>query len=87
MNRNTGVLSLLDDLRYDLKADPFPGLGKLPFVTINARIHSFRPSDDMMLAATRLSGVPAFIELIDPETVSTLQDPLRNQLEAILGKR
>jgi hypothetical protein len=83
-SRNTGALSLLDDLRYDVKADPFPGLGKLPFVTINARIQSFRPSDDMMLAATRLSGVPAFIELIDPETIAQLQDPLRTQLESII---
>src|SRR5215831_15152527 len=84
-NRNPGVVSLLQDVRYDVQTATVQGLGKLPFAVIAARIQSFRPSDDLMLSATRLSGVPAFIELVDPETIAQLQDPLRNELSRIIG--
>ncbi|MBZ5573917.1 MAG: hypothetical protein LAO09_18790, partial [Acidobacteriia bacterium] len=40
-------------------------LGKLPMVIFNVQLTSFRPADDLLLTAVRLSGVPAFIELID----------------------
>jgi hypothetical protein len=76
-----GITKLLNDLRYDMKTDTCAGLGELPLVTINSALPSFRPQDDVLLAATRLSGVPAFVELIDFDAVSRLEDRLKSKIE------
>src|SRR5919109_2504822 len=60
-----GIIQLLTDLRYEIRTEKSPGLGELPLVTIRSCLPSFRPPDSLILAATRLSGIPAFIELID----------------------
>jgi hypothetical protein len=83
-SNNPGAVQLLQDLRYDIRVETGPGLGKLPLLTIGSRICSFRPPDDLILSATRLSGVPAFIELVDPEAVRVLNDPFRDELVRIL---
>jgi hypothetical protein len=82
LTRKPLLMQLLRDLRYEITIQPLPGLGKLPMVTFNVQLTSFRPADDLLLTAVRLSGVPAFIELIDSEAVN-LPDPLRRQLEAL----
>jgi len=76
-----GITRLLKDLRYDIKIDTCSGLGDLPLVTITSVLPSFRPKDDILLAATRLSGIPAFVELIDFDAVSKLEDRLKAQIE------
>jgi hypothetical protein len=82
LSRKTLLMQLLKDLRYDITMEPLPGLGKLPMVIFNVRLASFRPADELLLTAVRLSGVPAFIELIDTEA-GNLADPLRQQIEAL----
>lgn len=79
-----GVTELLTDLRYQIGTEKAPGLGELPLVTISCCLPSFRPSDDLILAATRLSGFPAFIELIDIDSVHALKDPLNLRIEEII---
>ena len=79
-----GLGQLLRDLRYEIRTETAPGLGKLPLITVSACLASFRPSDDLVLAATRLSGVPAFVELIETDAVQKLEDPLRARLAQIL---
>jgi hypothetical protein len=79
-----GISQLLTDLRYQVQTERAPGLGALPLVTIGSCLPSFRPSDDLIMAATRFSGVPAFIELIDIDAVSALQDPFKQQIEDML---
>jgi len=80
-----GLVQLLADLRYQVRTENAPGLGKLPLSTVSACLPSFRPADRLVLAATRLSGVPAFVELIDVEAVHGLEDPLKARLLQILG--
>lgn len=82
--RYPGIPQLLTDLRYEVQIEKGQGLGELPCVTLSACVPSFRPPDDLILTATRFSGVPAFIELIDVETISTLQDPLKLHIERML---
>lgn len=82
--RYPGIGQLLTDLRYEVQVDRCPGLGALPFVTISSLLPSFRPPDNLILIATRFSGVPTFIELIDVEAAHTLQDPLKLRIEEIL---
>ncbi len=84
LDRFPGIVRLLKDLRYDVQIEKNPGLGELPLVVINSCIPSFRPSDEVVLATTTLSGVPAFIELIDVDAIHQLQDPLSPRLEDLL---
>ena len=61
------------------------GLGEAPLVTLGASLSSFKPDDEMILSATRFSGVPAFIELLDVPAIDQLDDPLREQVKQALG--
>jgi hypothetical protein len=77
--------ALLHDLRFEVRVETASGLGKLPVVTVNSNLASFRPPDELILTATGFSGVAAFIELVDREAVQNLRDPLRERLGTILG--
>ncbi len=79
------LTQLLADLRYDVQMETLTGLGDLQCVIIRSCLPSFRPSDELLLTATRFSGVPAFIELIDLDATRSLQDPLKSRLEHMLS--
>jgi hypothetical protein len=79
-----GLVQLFSDLRYRIHIEKISGLGELPFVIVTSCISSFRPADEVILQATHFSGVPAFIELIDIDSVAALEDPLKARLERIL---
>jgi hypothetical protein len=79
-----GLGALLADLRYQLQTEYAPDLPKLPLTTITFGLPSFRPPDDLILAATSFSGIPAFIELIDTDAASRLQDPLKTRLQELV---
>lgn len=82
--RYPGISQLLSDLRFQVQVDKCPGLGALPLVTLSAWLPSFRPADNLILMATRFSGVSNFVELIDVDAVHTLQDPLKPRIEELL---
>jgi hypothetical protein len=82
--RNPGLAELMDGLHYRLQTEAFPGLDRLPLVTLTSPLPSFRPSDDVIREATGFSGVPAFIELLDIEAIRQLRDPLREQIDRLL---
>jgi hypothetical protein len=48
-------------------------------------LESFRPQDEVTKVVTQLSGRPVFEELIDPEAVRSLKDPLAEKLQALIG--
>jgi len=76
-----GIARVFSDLRFELISEPAPGAGPVPLVGVRAAIPSFRPPDDVLERSTQLSGVPAFIELIDPDALD-LRDPLAESLKA-----
>ena len=82
--KNPGIVQLFADLRYEIRTDFSPDLGRLPLVTITSCLPSFRPADDLIIAATGFSGVPAFIELLDLDAVRNIADPLRKRIESML---
>ena len=53
--------------------------------SVRFALPSFRPNDSLILKATSLSGVPAFIELVDIEAVRAMKDPTMEQLAKIVG--
>jgi len=72
-----GLTRLFADLRYEVAPRVSEEMPKLPLTTLNGCLRSLRPADDLILAATAFSGVPAFIELADPASLSDFPDPLR----------
>jgi len=83
--RNQGVSRILNELRYAVSTEYSSEFGKLPLTTLHAPLRSFLPADKLVLSSTRFSGVPAFIELIDMESIDELQDPLQVKLHEIAG--
>jgi hypothetical protein len=79
-----GLAALFADLRYEVHTFSAPDLPKLPLTVVTSALGSFRPSDELIVAATNFSGIPAFIELIDVDGLPRLQDPLRTRIEARL---
>ena len=82
--RTPGVTHLIEDLRYGVHLEAPQGLGKLAMLTLSPGLATFRPQDDLILMATRFSGISAFIELIDKDAVASLPDPFRTQIELLL---
>ncbi|HEY2012910.1 MAG TPA: hypothetical protein VGH38_05380 [Bryobacteraceae bacterium] len=81
--RSPGVSHLLRDLRYDIGVQSLPGMEGLPLSVFSVPVPSFRPPDDLLLTAIRLSGIPAFIELIDIDALNRVRDPLQAQIETL----
>jgi hypothetical protein len=81
------IRALLADLRYEVALEKRPALGDLSLVTLRAPLPAFRPADDLIAKATRLSGVPAFIEPIDLDALSQLRDPFVARIESALAGR
>jgi hypothetical protein len=84
ISRFPGLAQLFSDLRYEMKAATSNELPKLPLVTITSCLPSFRPADDLILAATAFSGVPAFIEFVDLEAIKSPKDTLKEKLEELM---
>ena len=84
LSRNAALVQLFKDLRWEVETVPLPGLERLQVVTFRIPVTSFRPADDLLLTAVRLSGVPSFIELIDTAALPQMADPLLAQIEALL---
>lgn len=83
VSRFPGLTQLFVDLRYDLKVAVSSELPKLPLSIVSSCLSSFRPADDLILAATAFSGVPAFIELVDLNEIKNPKDTLKERLEEI----
>jgi len=82
--RSTGLATMLADLRYDISTQPHTGLNGLPVTMIQSRVPAFLPPDAIIAAATELSGVPAFNELIDVDAARELPDPLRQRISELI---
>ncbi len=84
VQKSPHVAQLLKALRFELGTAPCEELHGLPMVTVSFALPSFRPDDALILKATVLSGVPAFIELLDPEVIRQMKDPIKEELERII---
>jgi hypothetical protein len=76
---------LLAHLRFEVSFEKAPRLGALPLVTLQSHLGSLRPPDEVIAGATAISGVDAFIEIVDRPAVASLRDPLREKVERALG--
>ena len=81
--RIPGLPALFADLRYELKTETPADLRGLPVVAITSCLTSFRPADELITAATAFSGIPAFIELVDLEAITSPKDALKEKLQEL----
>ena len=84
MEKSPGLQRLLSDLRFRWQLEPVPELHNLPMHTLSFSLPSYRPSDDLILAATEFSGIPAFIELIDIAAARDIADPLKAKIDELV---
>jgi hypothetical protein len=82
--RSSGLCSILGELRYNVTTQTHPGFSGLPLVVIQSQIPTFLPPEPVIAAATELSGINAFIELIDIEAVRQLSDPFKERISQLI---
>jgi len=75
---------LFEDLRYQVEIRELADLGNLPVVILRSPVETFLPPDDFIAQITQLSGIPAFLEIIDPEAVKNIPDPLKEALNNLI---
>lgn len=80
LTRSVGLKHLFSQLRYEVLTQTHPGLHELPVTVIQSQVPVFLPPEPVIAAATELSGVPAFLELIDIEGVRKMADPFKEEL-------
>jgi len=76
MERSRGIKKILGDLRFPVSVATSPVSGDLPYIVLTAATEAFRPQDDLINTVIQLSGRPAFEELVDPEAVAGIKDPM-----------
>jgi hypothetical protein len=81
--RSAGLTALLAELRYNVSKQVHPALSGLPLVVIQSQVPTFLPPEPLIAAATGLSGIAAFIELIDVDAVKELADPFKVHISEI----
>ncbi|RLB38598.1 MAG: hypothetical protein DRH12_12660 [Deltaproteobacteria bacterium] len=84
LDRFPALAQLLEDLRYSVEVRNLEDLGGLPVVTVSAPLETFLPPDDFIMQVTQLSGIPAFQEIISPEAIDNMPDPLRESLKQLI---
>ncbi|MBV8378501.1 MAG: hypothetical protein JO279_16005 [Verrucomicrobia bacterium] len=82
--RSSGLSSILSELRYDVTSLTHPGLSSLPLVVLQSHISTFLPPESVIAAATELSGIDAFIELIDVEAMRQISDPFKLRISQLI---
>jgi hypothetical protein len=78
------MAELLAGLRYRIEGRRSPELGDLPLVTVSAPFATIRPPDNLVSVASGLAGGTSFAEVLDMASVRNLQDPLRQEVAAVL---
>jgi hypothetical protein len=75
-----GVVQLFDALRFPITTTKTPEFGDLPVTRIGVGISTNRPSDAIVLESAELTGINAFEEIVNPDDIARLRDPLRERL-------
>lgn len=83
VNSHTGLPRLLEALRFPLSSGHFPQFGEMPILCISAPVSTLRPSDELIIESTEISGRDAFEEVVNMEGLRNLRDPLKAQLVEI----
>jgi hypothetical protein len=75
-----GITQLLEALRFRVSTGQVEEFGNLPLTYIECPVPTIRPSNEVIIQSTEISGSPAFEEVVDVQGIADMQDPLRGKL-------
>jgi hypothetical protein len=78
-----GVTRLLEALRFPVTTGRMEEFGDLPITYIECPVATVRPSDEVIIQSTEISGTPAFEEVVGPDAIARITDPFKEQLLAL----
>jgi hypothetical protein len=85
-NKKPDLKTLFEGLRYQVEVRTVPQFGELPLLTISTPFVTTRPADDLLLAATGLSGRAAFEEILDESQAMQIPDPLSSEIAQMIER-
>lgn len=80
LSKANGIASLFEALRFPISIGRLNDFGELPVPLLSCPVATIRPSDEIVLQSTALSGTPAFEEVVDLTGIATLSDPIKDKL-------
>ncbi len=78
--KRPAVIRLLAAMRFPIVTGHCEEFGELPITHVECPVPTLRPSDEIIIQSTELSGNATFEEVLDMGGILTLQDPLKEQL-------
>ena len=84
LESKSGLRGLLQGLNFPVKTETVPEFGELPLTVITSAVKTERPSDDVILESTDLSGVNATEEIVRVTNVAGMADARRARLLEII---
>jgi hypothetical protein len=77
------ALQVFKALHFPVTTTTVPELGQLPVTQISIDVSTGRPSDAVVVESAELTGMDAFEEVVNPEEIMNIRDPLRERLVEI----
>lgn len=84
LERKDGLRGVLQALNFPVRTETLPEFGELPLTVITSAVKTERPSDDVILESTDLSGVDATEEIVRVTNVAGMVDSRRARLLEII---
>jgi hypothetical protein len=78
-----GVVQVFNSLHFAITSTKAPEFGELPLTQISVDVSTQRPSDAVVVESAELTGMDAFEEVVNPEDIMQMRDPLKDRLIAI----
>jgi hypothetical protein len=75
-----GVLQVFNALHFPITPTRLPEFGELPLTQISVGVSTDRPSDAVVVESAELTGMDAFEEVVNPEDIAQMRDPLKDRL-------
>jgi hypothetical protein len=83
-SKQTGLANILNALHYPITSERLPGFGDLPITCISSSASTTRPSDELIVESTELSGMDVFEEVVNIENIAKIRDPLKDRLMDVI---
>jgi hypothetical protein len=84
LKRRPGLVKLLEAMRFTVRDERRPELGQLPLTILECPIPTMRPTDDVVIQTTEISGTASFEEVVDLQEVPQVRDPLKDRVESLI---
>jgi hypothetical protein len=80
VSKQSGLSEIMEALHFPLSVERLDAYGDLPITYVSSSISTVRPPDELLIESTEISGMNAFEEIVKPEDMDKLRDPLRERL-------